>query len=59
MQILEEARYLEEIMSESRLGVVVDESLELGHIWKASLIIKITKEIDVKKYENEVLKNLR
>lgn len=59
MQMLKEAKYLEEITSESRLGVVLDESLELGHVWKASLIIKMTKEIDVKKYESEILKNLR
>ena len=59
MQVLEEEKYLEELTSESRLGVVVDESLELGHIWKASLIINIAREINVKKYESEILKNLR
>jgi len=58
MQMLKQEKYLEEITSKSRLGVVVDESLELGHIWKASLIIKIVKEIDVKKYEIDILKNL-
>jgi len=58
MQMLKEEKYLEEIISESKLGFVVNESLELAHIWKASLIIKIIKEIDVKKYESEILKNL-
>lgn len=58
MQMLKEEKYLEEITSESGVGVVVDRSLELGHIWKANLIIKITKQIDVEKYESEVLKNL-
>lgn len=58
-QMLKEEKYLEEITSESKLGLVVNESLELAHIWKASLIIKIIKEIDVKKYENEILKNLQ
>lgn len=58
MQMLKEEKYLEEIISESKLGLVVSESLELAHIWKASLIIKIIKEIDVKKYESEILKNL-
>ena len=57
-QMLKEEKYLEEIISESKLGLVVNESLELAHIWKASLIIKIIKEIDVKKYESEILKNL-
>lgn len=58
-QVLEEEKYLEELTSESRPGIVVHESLELGHIWKASLIIDITKRIDVKRYENEILKRLQ
>lgn len=59
MQMLKEEKYLEEITSESKMGVIIDESLELGHIWKASLIIKIIKQIDIKKYESEILKNLQ
>lgn len=58
MQMLKEEKYLEEIISESKEGLVVSKSLELAHIWKASLIMKIIKEIDVKKYESEILKNL-
>jgi len=58
MQMLKEEKYLEEIISESKLGLVVSKSLELAYIWKASLIMKIIKEIDVKKYESEILKNL-
>jgi len=58
-QVLEEERYLEELTSESRPGIIVRESLELGHIWKASLIIHTTKGIDVKRYEKEILKNLQ
>ncbi|MFH1927236.1 MAG: serine protease [Chloroflexota bacterium] len=58
MQMLREEKYLEEVTSESRLGVVIDKSLELGHVWKASLIIEIAKQTDVKKYESEVLGNL-
>ena len=59
MQMLKEAKYLEEITSESKLGVVVGESLELGHIWKASLIIKVIKQIDTGKYKSEILEKLR
>lgn len=58
MPMLKEAKYLEEITSESRLGILVGESLELGHIWKASVIINIIKQFDVEKYESEILKNL-
>jgi len=58
-EMLREKKYLEEISSNSsQLGFIEDKSLELAHIWKASLIIKIVKEIDVKKYENEILKNI-
>jgi len=57
MQMLEKEKYLEEL-SESRLGVIIKESLELGHIWKASLITDITRKIDVEKYQNEILENL-
>ena len=58
-QVLEEEKYLEEFTSESRPRIIVRESLELGHIWKASLIIDITRGIDVKRYEKEILKNLQ
>ncbi len=57
-QVVTEEMYLEEIISESKTGLVVSKSLELAHIWKASLIMKIIKEIDVKKYESEILKDL-
>jgi len=59
MQMLKEAKYLEEITSESKLGVVVGESLELGHIWKASLIIEVVRQIDTEKYKTEILEKLR
>jgi len=58
MPTLRENKYLEEITSESRAGVVVEKSLELGHIWKASVIIKIINQFNVKQYESEILKNL-
>ena len=58
-EILREKKFLEEINSKSsKLGFIEDKSLELAHIWKASLIINIVKEIDVEKYESEILKNI-
>ena len=45
-------------MSESKQGVIIDTLLELGHIWKASLLTKIIKEIKDEKYEIEILQNL-
>jgi len=58
MQLIRENKYLEEITSESRQGLVFEQSLELGHIWKAVLINETVKNIDVRKYETEILGNL-
>jgi len=56
--MIRENRYLEESTSESRSGFILEQSLELGHIWKAELIVEPAKSIDVPKYESEILKNL-
>lgn len=55
MQIISENKYLEEITSESRAGLILEQSLELGHIWRASLISDVVNNIDVPKYESEIL----
>jgi len=57
-QVLRENKYLEEMTSESKQGVVLEQSLQLGHIWKAKLISDITKNIDVAEYEREILNQL-
>ena len=58
-EILREKKFLEEINSKtSQLGFIEDKSLELAHIWKASLIVKIVKKIDVIRYEEEILKHI-
>lgn len=58
MPLITENKYLEEIPSQSKQGLVFEQSLQLGHIWKANLIIEITKNINVAQYESEVLRNL-
>jgi len=58
MPSIRENKYLEEIPSQSKQGLVFEQSLQLGHIWKANLIIEITKNIDIAQYEREVLRNL-
>lgn len=58
MQMLEEKKYLEQLDADKKEGIKISESLELGHIWKADLIIDIINGIDKAKYENEILKNL-
>ena len=58
MQMVGKEKYIEEIVHDVRLGVVDYESLEIGHVWKANLILETVKSINVEKYQEEVLKNL-
>lgn len=58
MQMVGKEKYLEEIVHDARFGIVDYESLEIGHVWKADLILETVKSIDVEKYQEEVLKNL-
>ena len=58
MQMVGKEKYLEEIVHGVRLGIVDSESLEIGHVWKADLILETVKSINVQKYQEEVLKNL-
>jgi len=58
MPIIKENKYLEEITTEAKSGLVLEQSLELGHIWKAQLITDTIKNIDIPKYETEILCNL-
>lgn len=60
MQMLNKQMYLEQLVqSDPRLGVKDQESLQLGHVWKASLIIDLINTIDIVKYEREILAKLR
>ena len=59
MQMLDQKKFLEELQAGKKQGIVVSESLELGHIWKAQLIIDMVKSIDVQQYENDILKHLQ
>lgn len=58
MQMRRKERYLEEIVHEGKVGVIDYESLELGHVWKADLILETVKCINVERYQEEILKNL-
>ena len=59
MQVITEAKHLEELaQKDSGKRIKISSSLELGHIWKADLIVDMIKHIDVRKYEEEVIKKL-
>ena len=59
MESIEENKYLEELQINKKEGIIMTESLQLGHVWKAQLIIDIVKTIDIQKYEKKILRNLR
>jgi hypothetical protein len=58
LQMLVEHKYLETIIQDARLGIVHSESLEIGHVWKSSLITETVKSVDVEKYREEILRDL-
>ena len=59
MEMLEEKKFLEELHTDKKQGIVVSESLQLGHVWKAQLIIDMVKSIDVQEYQDKILKNMQ
>lgn len=58
MQMRRKEKYLEETLHETKVGVIDYESLELGHVWKADLILETVKNINIERYQEEILKNL-
>lgn len=59
MQMLEQKKFLEELQSDKKTGVTIYESLQLGHVWKAQLIIDMIKSINVQQNENNIINNLQ
>ena len=58
MQMVGKDKYLEQIVHGAKLGIKDFESLEIGHVWKASLILDTVKAIDVHQYEQTIPRNL-
>lgn len=58
MEMLREKKFLEELQSGKKQGIVITESLQLGHVWKARLIIQMLRSVDVPEYESKILRNL-
>lgn len=55
MQILNEKKYLEEFNHAKKIGISHEESLELGHVWKESLLLDIIDGLDIVQYEREIV----
>ena len=59
MEMVCKEKYLEEIIHDAgRVGIVDRESLEIGYVWKANLLLETVTGISIDKYQEEVLKNL-
>lgn len=59
MQMLNEKKYLEQFDTfDKKSGIIYSESLELGKVWKASLIFDIINNLDIPNFEKTILKNL-
>lgn len=58
MQMLNQEKYLEQIVHDVRYGIRDFESLELGQVWKSNLIVETIKAIDLHNYDMEILADL-
>lgn len=59
MQMLTEMKYLELLPSSNKKpGIINTESLQLGHVWKASLIFRMINDINISEYERTILSDL-
>ncbi len=51
MQMFNEFKYLEQINNNSNYGILQSQSLQLGHVWKASIIFELLNNFNVNQYE--------
>jgi len=58
MQMVSKNKYLEEIVHDTKVGIRDLESLEIGHVWKGSIITELIDNIDIGKYETEIIQEL-
>jgi len=57
LQMVESNKYLEQLISGSpsaRYGIKDQQSLQIGHVWKAKLIIEMINKIDVEEYQKKL-----
>jgi len=47
-------RYLEQLADTSRIGVISEENLQLGYVWKASILSEVVAGFDAQAYEQTV-----
>ncbi|GGF40794.1 S1 family peptidase [Echinicola rosea] len=59
MQMLTKNKFLEQLVNQTPVGIKDQESLQLGHVWKASLIFDVLNKFDIEDYTDNILKQLK
>lgn len=58
MQMLNKNKYLEQLINQTNVGIKDQESLQLGHVWKASLIFEVINIFDIDEYTENILRKI-
>ena len=59
MQTVGKNKFLEQLTHGAQYGIRDLESLQIGHVWKAKLVLETIKGVDIRRWDSEVLAELR
>ena len=57
--MLTKNKFLEQLITQVPVGIKDQESLQLGHVWKASLIFEVLEKFDIDTYTETILKKIK
>lgn len=58
MQMLNKNKFLEQLVNQIPVGIKDQESLQLGHVWKATLIFEVLEKFDINTYTENIFKKI-
>lgn len=59
MQMVGKNKFLEQLTHGAQYGIRDMESLQIGHVWKAKLVLETIKSVDIRRWDGEILADLR
>lgn len=59
MQMVGKNKFLEQLTHGAQYGIRDMESLQIGHVWKAKLVLETIKTVDIRRWDSEVFAELR
>lgn len=59
MQMVGKDKFLEQLTHGAQYGIRDMESLQIGHVWKAKLVLETIKSVSIRRWEGEILADLR